>query len=623
MATVVNDADVLIMATVPRFTPPTDRGMFLTPPAAIFKLSANGLSASPSQFVFKATLLNLDGVVSFTWTGGMTFAVSGNQATLDFANMSAVSGTLTANITVDGVPYTQIATVTKLADGAAGQDGPRGTVDISAATSGSIWSNAEATAAIASAGFGTARARDIVSLYRSDRTWAERRLFDGTNWTVLGEVVNGALFVKGSVLADAIDARGFDIKDMAGNIILQAGQTLAQQTKTGVNLVPRPSDWPAGSQYSGAYVAYNYANPNSTNGQFIVLPVTPNAAYVGFESASIGIPVDTYYTVSFDGQCDGTRNVCVDIYGSGVDTTGKIVALTTTWQHFTFTEILPSSGCTDAQARAARLRVFATAPTSGSLAYVANVKVELGPVATAWTDDTITATNATQRVMPNSLNQTMFGGDLSSTNWNGRTDALGQGWLLQRTGILYCANIRARGFVASGAYNGYAWPANGAGGGSYIGPEGLLLGNPNEGNKYFQVESSGNIYAPGLKLVNGQLTLTSPIIITPQVVTTFAISIPSINVRGQPNTGSYQSFGAMSASQVNGVGPFKYLWTFSTDGGDIKMVGDPTQSTVQIQARGVNTFCNAYLSLTVTDSNGAQASSSSNLQVQFGSGIQQ
>ncbi len=58
------------------------------------------------------------------------------------------------------------------------------------------------------------------------------------------------------------------------------------------------------------------------------------------------------------------------------------------------------------------------------------------------------------------------------------------------------------GQYTTGAYTGYAWPAAGAGGGSYLGPSGLLLGSANDG-KYFQVESTGNVYGPQFSIVNG------------------------------------------------------------------------------------------------------------------------
>jgi len=123
MATVVNDRDVLIMGTAPRYTPPTDRGMFMTPSSAVFKVAADGLTASPGSFTFTAKLLGMSGTVTWASTGGISLSVSGNTATLDFSSFSAVSGTITATITVDGQSYTATAAVARVADGAAGNDG--------------------------------------------------------------------------------------------------------------------------------------------------------------------------------------------------------------------------------------------------------------------------------------------------------------------------------------------------------------------------------------------------------------------------------------------------------------------------------------------------------------------
>lgn len=60
------------------------------------------------------------------------------------------------------------------------------------------------------------------------------------------------------------------------------------------------------------------------------------------------------------------------------------------------------------------------------------------------------------------------------------------------------------GSVRGGAFAGWGWPAAGAGGGFYLGPNGLMLGNFNDGG-YFQVNASGEIYMPGLKVEGGVL----------------------------------------------------------------------------------------------------------------------
>ena len=64
--------------------------------------------------------------------------------------------------------------------------------------------------------------------------------------------------------------------------------------------------------------------------------------------------------------------------------------------------------------------------------------------------------------------------------------------------------------IMGGAYTGYSWPSAGSSG-FYLGPEGLLLGNWNNG-KYFQVETNGNIYAPGFNIVNGAAKFSGELI---------------------------------------------------------------------------------------------------------------
>jgi len=61
------------------------------------------------------------------------------------------------------------------------------------------------------------------------------------------------------------------------------------------------------------------------------------------------------------------------------------------------------------------------------------------------------------------------------------------------------------GSIMGGAYTGYVWPSSGTG--FYLGSGGLLLGNPNTG-QYFQVDTSGNLYAPGFHISGGNATFS-------------------------------------------------------------------------------------------------------------------
>ena len=104
-----------------------------------------------------------------------------------------------------------------------------------------------------------------------------------------------------------------------------------------------------------------------------------------------------------------------------------------------------------------------------------------------------------------SITNAKIGGDIWSSNWVPGAS----GWYLQRSGDLYANNVRLRGNIAGGAYTGALWPESG--GGYYLGPEGMLLGNRNTGG-YFQVEPGGNVYAPGFTIVNGKAKFSGNVV---------------------------------------------------------------------------------------------------------------
>ena len=121
MATIVNDRDVLLQATSPRYATPIDRAMILSASAPVFKVASGGVG-SPSSVTFTPTLLNISGTVSYTMSAGIALTYVGNVATLTFANMTAVSGSVTASLTVDSVTYTQTQTISKVVDGTNNKD---------------------------------------------------------------------------------------------------------------------------------------------------------------------------------------------------------------------------------------------------------------------------------------------------------------------------------------------------------------------------------------------------------------------------------------------------------------------------------------------------------------------
>src|SRR5439155_21607790 len=120
---------------------PSNSGMYVTPSTAIFRTLSDGSSPIPSSFSFQANLLNLSGTVTWSWTAGLAPVVTGNSIALDASKMSVASGSITATITVDGQKYTQTATVSKVADGAAGTGTPGARGAGKFYVAGSSWSD--------------------------------------------------------------------------------------------------------------------------------------------------------------------------------------------------------------------------------------------------------------------------------------------------------------------------------------------------------------------------------------------------------------------------------------------------------------------------------------------------
>ena len=143
--------------------------------------------------------------------------------------------------------------------------------------------------------------------------------------------------------------------------------------------------------------------------------------------------------------------------------------------------------------------------TIGGLGYTGDLNATNGATIGVNLNGQITGSNVATFIAGGAITNTQIGGDLQSTNWNGSTGTSGTGWYLERVGNFYANNVKLRGSVMGGAFTAYAWPASGTG--FYLGPEGLLLGNGNT-TKYFQVDASGNVTAPGFSIVNGAATFS-------------------------------------------------------------------------------------------------------------------
>jgi hypothetical protein len=121
MATVVNERDVLMQLTIPRFQITSQaKTMLLSADSPVFRVATDG-SGLPASVHITADLLNIAGTVNFTVDSGSTISVAGNVATLDFTNMTTPTTTIHASITENGITYLRDYIINKVADGAVAQ----------------------------------------------------------------------------------------------------------------------------------------------------------------------------------------------------------------------------------------------------------------------------------------------------------------------------------------------------------------------------------------------------------------------------------------------------------------------------------------------------------------------
>lgn len=98
---------------------PKNAGILLNPSAPAFHVTAAGAN-SPNVITFTATLLALEGAISFSCTGGTLSNITATTCDLAYASMTGATATVTASITVNGDTYSAPLTINKVLDGAAG-----------------------------------------------------------------------------------------------------------------------------------------------------------------------------------------------------------------------------------------------------------------------------------------------------------------------------------------------------------------------------------------------------------------------------------------------------------------------------------------------------------------------
>lgn len=175
------------------------------------------------------------------------------------------------------------------------------------------------------------------------------------------------------------------------------------------------------------------------------------------------------------------------------------------------------------------------------------------------------------------------------------------GTLVAPTGTLGALSIPAGGYITGGSFTGWSWPASG--GGFVLEARGLLVGNKVSGTTgYFEALADGTITAPGFSLVNKQLTLTNPVIVSPQY-TAFGVSVPSNTTGGT----AAKTVTLTCSATVTGTAK-SISWTLqdTSTSGSLSIVSGANTATVTVKSlvsvQGANIYNTGTLTCTAISS---------------------
>lgn len=620
MSTVLNDRDAILQAATVRIVNPKNAWINLTASAPGFHLNAAG-QVDLGVVTVTADLVGLDDDVTFSAVGATVSNAAGRKVDVAYGGQTAI---VTATVTSNGDEFKRSLIIPVLRDGASGTGTPgapgaRGAGHYYAY--GTSWTDTLANITIPT----TKVVGDVVTI--SGGTFVMEKRWTGAEWVENGVVVNGNLIVPGSVLGSALRAGTVDILAPDGTVILTATAPLAEQTKSNPNILERLDLW------ENAGAAWTHVDTAAPAGyaQNGIHKVFPNSDFALTQSRIFQLNHNTDYTLSFRATNDnlgGARDVICDLFPDDLPEASVRIepGMREYAVHF-------RTG-TQASLQNCRVRIFTGAGVSQLLIY--DVKLERGRIKTAWNDIVLDARTINNYVAPGAIGNTQIGGDLFSTNWNGYTDYRGAGWLMQRSGALYCFTLRARGAISGGDYSSdYVWvegdrPDGSKKRGFNLSESGLLLGNPSRGG-YFQITDTGDIHTPnitsiqGKTTINGDVTLNGSLLVNPKInnpsiSTAFSISVPDIDSLNNPTT--QDAFAGTTFYPSNGVGPYTCTWVF-TPSPFLSMTSAPGNPNVVIKCSRSTGWHYGYLSVTVKDEGtGATDTASCNVRFQMGSGVE-
>ncbi|APA67998.1 phage tail tip fiber protein [Janthinobacterium sp. 1_2014MBL_MicDiv] len=466
MAAPINDRDLLLQATSPRYAPSHDAGVLLSASSSLFEVTQGG-SAAPAEIVLTATILGASGSVLFSTAPETPLRVSGNSATLRYADMVASTVTVSATAVIDGRSHVGRQTIAMSrpldltpppAPSGLFTTGKAATIELGWAPPPAnyhqlayteVWRapvNNFAQATLLARADGRSHV-DPVGPGATRYYWIRY-----VSWANVPGPYNAS--------SGTVGASDIEVEHLLGVLTAQLTESqLSNHLGDRIALVDGPATL-AGS------VTQRLAAESQARTAAIQIEATTRATQTGQLSAQ--------YTIKQD----------VNGYISGY-------GLATTANNATPTSLFAVRADTFMIANPSGPGIPASMPfiVRATETVVNGVTVPIGVyIADAYIQNA-SVTNA------------KIGGDIWSSNY-----VAGQaGWYLQRGGDLYANNVRLRGSIAGGTFTSSAWPA--AGSGFYLGPEGLRLGNKNTGG-YFRLDSDGDISSPQFQVAAGNATFS-------------------------------------------------------------------------------------------------------------------
>ena len=201
---------------------------------------------------------------------------------------------------------------------------------------------------------------------------------------------------------------------------------------------------------------------------------------------------------------------------------------------------------------------------------------------------------------------TITGGGVYSPNY---VDSV-SGWGFDVNGNAQFNQILIRGAIMGGAFRGYGWPT-GAGTGFYLGPQGLLLGNPNTG-RYFQAAENGDVYTPAFTVIGGRMTVYQLDVIDTLNIRNGAITqMATATGSGSASCNLYIPAGqimrivafASSAEQYANVGVFPNRVSLLIDGVMVNEIHAAVLATDIASGDGSSTYVYSTSGITVMGAN--------------------